>query len=123
MEYNAIKTDILVFGSNLAGKHGAGSALHAKRFYGAKYGVGVGRQGTSYAIPTKDKNLKVLPLDQIESYVKDFLKYAKENPDLSFDVVKIGCGLAGYTPDQIAPMFVGYSENVKLPKEFINIIG
>ena len=115
--------DIFVFGSNLAGKHGAGSALHAKRFYGAKYGVGVGKQGDSYAIPTKDKNLNVLSLKQIEPYVKDFLKYAKENPDLSFNVVKIGCGLAGYKPEEIAPMFAGYSENVKLPKEFIDIIG
>lgn len=118
-----MSTEIFTFASNCAGKHGAGSALHAKRFYGAKYGIGFGRQGTSYAIPTKDKNLNVLPLSQIEIYVKDFLKYAKENPDLSFNVVKIGCGLAGYTPEQIAPMFVGYSENVKLPKEFIDIIG
>lgn len=120
-EYNM--KEIWVFASNLAGKHGAGSALHAKRFYGAKYGIGIGMQGDSYAIPTKDKNLKVMPLKEIEHHVKDFLKYAKENPDLTFNVVKIGCGLAGYKPEEIAPMFEGYSENVKLPKEFIDIIG
>lgn len=120
-EYNM--KEIWVFASNLAGKHGAGSALHAKRFYGAKYGIGIGMQGDSYAIPTKDKNLKVMPLKEIEHHVKDFLSYAKKNEDLAFNVVKIGCGLAGYKPEEIAPMFEGYSENVKLPKEFIDIIG
>lgn len=111
-------TDIFVFGSNLAGRHGKGAALAAKNFHGAVYGVGEGRTGTAYAIPTKDENLKSLPLDRIQTYVTKFLDYAKINPNLTFRVTKIGCGLAGYTPTQIGPMFSGAPLNVDLPPEF-----
>ena len=116
-------TKIFVFGSNKSGIHGAGSALHAKRHYGAKYGIGVGRTGNSYAIPTKDANLQVLPLSEIEIYVKGFLIYATNHPELTFDVVPIGCGLAGYEAKDIAPMFRGHTSNVNLPKCFLDIIG
>lgn len=114
--------DIFVFGSNLAGIHGAGSAHHARKFWGAIYGVGVGRQGDSYAIPTKDKFIMTLPLADIKRYVADFLTYAKNNPELQFNVVEIGCGLAGFTPDQIAPFFKGYSSNVHLPLTFMKVL-
>jgi hypothetical protein len=111
--------DIFVFGSNEAGIHGAGSALHARKYYAALQSVGVGRMGHAYAIPTKDRTIKTLPLDKIAAYVRDFLSYAREHTDLTFHVVKIGCGLAGYTVQDIAPMFRGYPSNVKLPVDFM----
>ena len=115
--------EIFVFGSNLAGRHGAGAALCARKDHGAIYGMGRGLQGHSYAIPTKDHNIKTLPLNEIRFYVNSFLLFAKENPDMIFNVTPIGCGLAGYRATDIAPMFVGYTENVRLPKEFQEIIG
>lgn len=110
---------IFVFGSNLAGRHGAGSAKAAVEHHGAIYGKGVGRQGRSYAIPTKDRQLRTMPLAEIDRHVGEFLAYALANPDLQFDVVAIGCGLAGYLPGQIAPMFDGAPPNVHLPPEFL----
>lgn len=106
---------IFVFGSNLSGRHGKGAALCARNKHGAVYGVGKGRTGNSYAIPTKGKNLKILPLDVIEEYVLEFIQYAKNNPDLEFQVTRIGCGLAGYNEGQISPMFKGSPSNCKLP--------
>lgn len=110
--------DVFVFGSNLAGVHGAGSAKHALIHHGALYGQGHGRQGNSYAIPTKDEQLNVLPLDSIKMAVDNFLMHAKANPQDTFNVVAIGCGLAGYQPSEIAPMFDGSPDNVNLPEEF-----
>lgn len=111
----AKKGVIFVFGSNLAGRHGAGSALHARLYKGAKYGQANGRQGNSYAIPTKDYDtLTVLPLERIKIYVDDFIQYAKDNPSLTFVVVRIGCGLAGYTDEQMAPLFRDCPPNVNL---------
>lgn len=107
---------IFVFGSNLAGRHGKGAALFARQNFDAKYGCGVGRTGNAYAIPTKDKSLRVLPLQVIHRYVKDFLEYAKANPNLKFQVTKIGCGLAGYQEYDIKPMFAGAPENCILPE-------
>jgi hypothetical protein len=111
-------TEIFVFGSNLAGRHGAGSAREAVQFHGAIYGRGVGPQGLSYAIPTKDKHLRTLSLETISRYAVEFLDYAACHPNDTFHVVAIGCGLAGYKPEQIAPMFVGAPRNVRLPPEF-----
>lgn len=106
---------IFVFGSNLAGKHGKGAALFAKQNYGAIYGQGVGLQGNSYAIPTKDKSLNQLPLKEIEFYVKQFIRFAKEHPEYIFNLTRIGCGLAGYKDSQIAPMFKYAPPNVIKP--------
>lgn len=106
---------VFVFGSNLAGRHGRGAALHARQHFGAVYGQGVGRQGNSYAIPTKDYGIKTLPLDRIRPYVADFLEYARRHPSLTFQVTRIGCGLAGYTDEEIAPMFSGAPNNCILP--------
>ncbi len=111
---------IFVFGSNLAGRHGAGAALDAYRNHGAIYGQGVGPQGNSYAIPTKDENLKSLPLEYIELYVKKFLVYARKHPKQIFGVTRIGCGLAGYKDSDIAPMFKSAPSNCILPKEWQN---
>lgn len=115
--------EIFVFGSNLAGRHGAGAALEAKKKHGAIYGLGRGHHGNSYAIPTKDHNLKTLPLNEIKFYVNTFLLFAKENPDMMFNVTAIGCGLAGYKPYDIAPMFKDHPENVILPQEFKDVLG
>lgn len=115
--------EIFVFGSNLGGYHGGGSAAHAHRHLGAKWGVGVGRTGDCYAIPTKSRNLRRLPLRTIATYVTGFLQYAAAHPELTFKVVAIGCGLAGFTPTQIAPMFKGYTDNVNLPQEFLEVLG
>jgi hypothetical protein len=111
--------EIFVFGSNLAGRHGAGAALLAVRQFGAKHGVGEGITGHCYALPTKDENIQTLPLREIACYVVEFLNYAASHPDLTFLVTKIGCGLAGYSFNEIAPMFRNAPKNVVLPVEFI----
>lgn len=109
---------IFVFGSNLAGRHGAGSALVAMREHGALYGIGSGPTGRAYAIPTKGFQLEVLPLEKIREYVDEFIDYARRNHEKTFNIVAIGCGLAGYDPDEIAPMFEMAPINCILPKEF-----
>lgn len=113
---------IVVFGSNLAGRHGKGAALEARKKHGAIYGQGIGLQGNSYAIPTKDEHIKTLPLSTIIYYVEDFIDFAKAHPELEFQVVPIGCGLAGYKPIDIAWMFEKIPSNVHLPQEFKDIL-
>ena len=114
---------IFVFGSNLAGRHGKGAALEALRKHGASYGVGAGPQGRSYAIPTKDRHLRVLSLLRIKPYVDMFLDYTREYPSTIFNVTRIGCGLAGYKDEQIAPMFKDAPPNCHLPKGWREING
>lgn len=118
-----VKREIFVFGSNLAGRHGKGAALHARKNHGAIYGQGVGLQGDSWAIPTKDAFLCTLPLDVIGMYVAAFLTQAEVlYSDLTFKVTPIGCGLAGYTPEEIAPLFRSAPDNVILPPEFLEVL-
>lgn len=107
---------VFVFGSNEAGRHGRGAALYAREHYGAKLGVGVGRTGNSYAIPTKDGDLAVLSLQKIAEYVDGFLLYAEENDHLEFNVTRVGCGHAGYTDSDMAPLFFKAPMNCTLPK-------
>ncbi len=109
---------IFVFGSNLAGRHGAGAAKVARLEFDADYGVGIGPTGRAYAIPTKDASLRTLSLEVIESGVKDFLRYAASQPDLKFFVTRIGCELAGYKDEQIAPLFAGAPVNCSFAKEW-----
>lgn len=106
---------IFVFGSNLAGRHGLGAAKTARQQYGAQYGVGVGRTGNAYAIPTKGRNMEVLALFDIQRGCEQFVMYAKAHPELSFFLTRIGCGLAGYKDHQIAPFFKGLPDNVLVP--------
>lgn len=108
--------DIFVFGSNLAGRHGKGSALEARLHHGAIYGQGVGLQGQSYGIPTKDARLRSLPLETINWHVRNFIRFARQHPEHTFNVVRIGCMLAGYTDEQIAPFFKDAPENCRLPE-------
>lgn len=96
---------VFVFGSNLAGRHGKGAAQHAQKYWGAERGYGLGLTGRAYALPTKSATLRTLPLDYISGHVSDFVRFTAEHPDMLFLVTAIGCGLAGYHPSQIAPMF------------------
>ena len=104
---------IFVFGSNLKGRHGKGAALYAKKFKGAEYGVGVGRTGMAYAIPTKDGNLFTLTIEKINKYVQEFIVYAKEHPELVFNVTQLGTGLAKHKHEDIAPLFITAPTNCK----------
>lgn len=113
---------IFVFGSNLSGIHGAGAAYAALKHHGARMGQGVGKQGNSYAIPTKDYEIKTLPLSYIELAVQGFIKYANDNPNERFYVTRIGCGLAGYKDHDIAPFFRNAPKNCILHESWRRII-
>lgn len=111
--------EIFVFGSNLAGMHGGGAARAARLHFGAQMGQGVGLQGQSYAIPTMQGGPET-----IQPYVDEFVAFARQHPELRFLVTRIGCGIAGFTPDDIAPLFreaVGVS-NICLPSDFWELL-
>lgn len=109
---------VFVFGSNLAGRHGRGAAKHALEHHGAIYGQGVGRQGMSYAIPTKGATLVALAPHIIREHVRDFIDYAMERLEERFYVTRVGCGLAGYTDAEIGPLFANAPFNVQLPPQW-----
>jgi hypothetical protein len=110
--------EIFVFGSNLAGRHGAGAALAAVRHFGATYGVGIGLRGQSYAVPTKDREIRTLPLFSVRSNVEAFIVFASRHPELKFFVTRIGCGLAGFDDATIAPLFTSAPPNCCLPEDW-----
>ncbi len=112
--------EVFVFGSNLGGKHGAGAAAFAYRKFGARWGVGEGISGQSYALPTCDKDFSPLATAKIARHVEKFLQYARSREDKTFWVTPVGCGLAGYKPTRIAPLFWSQEipEHVILPAEF-----
>lgn len=113
--------EIFVFGSNLSGRHGRGAAKTALKF-GAIYGKAEGIQGNSYAIPTVNKYINgPLPLKEIQIYVNNFYEYAKEHQEYIFLITEIGCGLAGLTVEEIAPLFKKFINlsNITLPSRFI----
>lgn len=118
------RTPIFVFGSNLQGRHGKGAALVATLSHGAKRGQGEGMQGRSYAIPTKATPYAPLPLAAVGGHVARFLEYARKRRDYHFNVTAIGCGHAGFTPAQIAPMFHDALTmvNVTLPAPFLEVL-
>lgn len=113
------ENEVFVFGSNLAGMHGGGAARVARLRFGAVMGKGVGMQGRSYATPTMQGGTET-----IRPYVNDFIAYAKEHPELTFLVTPIGCGIAGFEPEDIAPLFEKASnvENIWLPKSFWEVL-
>ena len=105
--------EIFVFGSNLKGRHAGGAAYAAYRKFGAVMGQGVGLQGKSYAIPTMQGGVET-----IRPYVDEFIDIARSHPELTFLVTRIGCGIAGFTDDEIAPLFKNAhdAENIVLPE-------
>lgn len=107
---------VFVFGSNLAGYHGGGAAKAALDHFGAERGVGFGPTGRSFAIPTKDRAIESLPLSDIATHVALFIEHAKQRPQESFFVTRIGCVLAGYKDSQIAPMFADAPDNCSMPE-------
>lgn len=113
---------VFVFGSNLAGRHGRGAALVARQRFGACYGTGTGPTGRSYAIPTKDERLQVLPLPVIACHVADFIAHARENPRKRYFLTRIGCVLAGYSDMEIAPLFKGLPDNCDIPNEWLHLL-
>lgn len=113
---------VFVFGSNLAGRHSKGAARDAKDHHGAEYGVGVGPTGNAYAIPTKDADLHPLALETIARYVNSFIMYAALHPNENFFVTRIGCGLAGYKDEQIAPFFKAAPLNCSLDPAWNSIL-
>ena len=108
--------EIFVFGSNLAGSHGGGAARLAYNRFGAVWGQGVGLQGQSYGIPTMQGGVET-----IKPYVDEFIAFAKQHPEYKFLVTKIGCGIAGFAVEEIAPLFAEALDidNVILPEEFV----
>lgn len=112
MIYLTEPKEIFVFGSNKEGIHMAGAAYCAWKNYGAVWGQGQGLQGRSYAIPT------MRTFKELKDEVKTFIKFANDNQDMTFVVTPIGCGIAGYEPEQIAPLFAEVPDNVILPVEF-----
>lgn len=105
--------EVFVFGSNLSGSHGGGAALVAYRKFGAIWGQGVGLQGQSYGIPTMHGGV-----EKIKPYVDEFIAFARQHQDLVFLVTRVGCGIAGFTDNEIAPLFseAKQLENVYLPR-------
>ena len=110
------KDEIFVFGSNLEGKHLGGAAKAAHNRFGAQWGVGVGLTGKSYAIPTMQGGIET-----IKPYVDQFIEYAKEHQEKKFLVTRIGCGIAGFKDEEIAPLFMKATslKNVYLPISFL----
>lgn len=113
------KDEIFVFGSNLAGRHLGGAAKAAHNRFGAQWGVGVGLTGQTYAIPTMQGGVET-----IKPYVDQFIEYAKEHQERKFLVTRIGCGIAGFKDEEIAPLFkrAAAVSNIYLPKQFYDII-
>ena len=114
------ENEVFVFGSNLAGMHAGGAAHLAFRKFGAVWGQGVGLQGRSYAIPTMQEGVET-----IRPHVEAFIGFAREHPQLKFLVTQIGCGIAGFSPRQIAPLFESarHVENIFRPSCFWDILG
>ena len=110
------ENEIFVFGSNLQGKHGGGAARLAYEKFGAIWGQGMGLQGQCYGIPTMHGGI-----DAIKPYVDEFIGFAKSHPELTFLVTRIGCGIAGFRDEEIAPLFKECIEidNVILPRTFV----
>ena len=117
---DALRPDeVFVFGSNLAGFHGGGAARAAYNKFGAVWGQGVGLQGQSYAIPTMQGGVET-----IKPYVDEFIRFAASHPGKRFLVTPIGCGIAGFTPEEIAPLFADArgQENIFLPASFWKVL-
>lgn len=109
---------LFVFGSNLAGRHGGGSARYAHDNLGAEWGVYSGVTGQCYAVPTVDSNIMPLPLELVEFYVDKLIEYAWEHNRITFFCTKVGGGIAGFADEQIAPLFSNAPPNFDFPEEW-----
>ena len=111
--------EVFVFGSNLMGHHGGGAAWVAMKRFGAIWGQGVGLQGQSYGIPTMQGGVET-----IVPYVEEFIDFAADHPEMTFLVTRIGCGIAGFRDEEIAPLFKEAleAENIVLPKSFVTLL-
>ena len=111
--------EIFVFGSNIQGAHGGGAAWFAHKTFGAEWGVGEGLTGRTYALPTMEGEVSM------KHAVEHFIACAKQHPELTFLVTAVGCGIAGYTPHEVAPLFKEALtlENVYLPQVFVDVLG
>jgi hypothetical protein len=118
------ENEVFVFGSNRQSKHGKGAALTARNKFGAIYGQSEGLQGQSYAIITKElrKDYQPVSLQEVKEGVDTFIQFAKDNENLTFYVVELGCNLAYFTVEEIAPLFKSATKlkNVYLPEKFVN---
>ena len=112
------ENEIFVFGSNIQGAHGGGAAWFAHKRFGAEWGVGEGLTGCTYALPTMEGEAS------LKAAVKHFIACAKQHPELTFLVTAVGCGIAGYTPQEVATLFKEALalENVYLPEVFIEVL-
>ncbi len=112
------ENEIFVFGSNIQGAHGGGAAWFAHKQFGAEWGVGEGLTGRTYALPTMEGEAS------LKAAVKHFIACAKQHPELTFLVTAVGCGIADYTPQEVAPLFKEALalENVYLPEVFIEVL-
>ena len=108
------KNEIFVFGSNIQGAHGGGAAWYAHKQFGAEWGIGEGLTGRTYALPTMEG------IASLKHAVEHFVACAKQHPELTFLVTAVGCGIAGYRPNEVAPLFTEATslENVFLPQIF-----
>ena len=112
------ENEIFVFGSNIQGSHGGGAAWYAYKTFGAEWGVGEGLTGRTYALPTMEG------VSSLKHAVEHFIACAKQHPELTFLVTAVGCGIAGYTPQEVAPLFKDALalENVYLPQVFVDVL-
>ena len=110
--------EVFVFGSNIQGAHGGGAAWFAHKHFGAEWGVGDGLTGRTYALPTMEGK------DAMKGAVNRFIACARQHPELTFLVTAVGCGIAGYTPEEVAPLFKEATslENVYLPQAFWDVL-
>lgn len=109
--------EVFVFGSNLAGIHGAGAAKVARDQFGAPLGAGMGLMGKAYAIPTKNLKVETLILWKVQVFIEQFIAFTNVFDDMHFFVTRVGCGLAGYKDEQIAPLFKG-AKNCSFAEEW-----
>ncbi|MBQ6238153.1 MAG: hypothetical protein IJK07_08040 [Bacteroidales bacterium] len=112
------KDEVFVFGSNIQGMHGGGAAWYAHKHFGAEWGVGEGLTGRCYALPTMEGDAS------LHKAVDNFIACARQHPELTFLVTGVGCGIAGYRPDEVAPLFKDAAalENVYLPQVFVDVM-
>lgn len=122
IELPADADHVFVFGSNVMGRHDGGAARLAEELYGAQRGVGEGPTGRCYALPTVGPGFVRLPLAEVAEAAARFLAHARLCPHTTFWLTPVGCGIAGFTPAEIAPLFRDAPLNVRVPEEFLSAL-